>query len=107
MVATELGLPSWWLNEQASACVSPAGDNEAPLAFDHPRLRVHAASPPHRLAMKVMASRRRDVPDIRLLADRIGLTSPDEVLDACAEVFPDEPPPARARAVVEEALTPG
>lgn len=29
-VAKELGLPDWWLNEQASAYVAPGGDPSAP-----------------------------------------------------------------------------
>ena len=29
-VADELGLPQWWLNEQASAYVAPGGDTEVP-----------------------------------------------------------------------------
>ncbi|WP_422751523.1 hypothetical protein [Micromonospora sp. WMMD1219] len=29
-VANELGLPHWWLNEQASAYVAPGGDASAP-----------------------------------------------------------------------------
>ena len=44
-VAAELGLPQWWLNEQASAYVAPGGDTNAPRVFDHPGLRVSAASP--------------------------------------------------------------
>jgi hypothetical protein len=35
-VADELGLPPWWLNEQASVYVAPGGDSEAPRVFDHP-----------------------------------------------------------------------
>jgi hypothetical protein len=57
-VADELGLPRWWLNEQASAYVAPGGDVAAPHVFDHPGLRVSAASPEHLLAMKVLAARR-------------------------------------------------
>jgi hypothetical protein len=34
-VATELGLPPWWLNEQASVYVAPGGDASAPHVFDH------------------------------------------------------------------------
>lgn len=64
-VAAELGLPQWWLNEQASAYVAPGGDTNAPRVFDHPGLRVSAASPEHLLAMKVLAARRRDADDIR------------------------------------------
>lgn len=49
-LAAELGLPGWWLNEQASAYVAPGGDPDAPRSFDHPGLRVSTASPEHLLA---------------------------------------------------------
>jgi hypothetical protein len=101
-VADELGLPRWWLNEQASVYVAPGGDATAPRVFDHPGLRVSAASPEHLLAMKVLAARRRDVDDIRFLIKHLGLTSVDEVWTLCAEVFPDEEPPARARLLLED-----
>ncbi len=35
-VAAQLGLPRWWLNEQASVYVAPGGDGAAPRVFDHP-----------------------------------------------------------------------
>ncbi|MEU6710064.1 DUF6036 family nucleotidyltransferase [Nonomuraea sp. NPDC046802] len=101
-VASELGLPSWWLNEQASAYVAPGGDSSARRVFDHPGLRVSAASPEHLLAMKVLAARRRDTGDIRALVERLGLTSVDEVLRLCTEIFPDEPVPDRARLMLED-----
>jgi hypothetical protein len=37
--------------------VAPGGDADAPRVFDHPGLRVSAASPEHLLAMKVLAAR--------------------------------------------------
>jgi hypothetical protein len=43
-VAEERGLPQWWLNEHASVYVAPGGDAAAPRVFDHPGLRVSAAS---------------------------------------------------------------
>jgi len=104
IVASELGLPDWWLNEQASAYVAPGGDPSAPRVFDHPGLRVAAASPEHLLAMKVLAARRRDGDDIRFLIRRLGLASVEQVLAVCAEVFPDEPVPERARLILEDAL---
>jgi hypothetical protein len=55
-VAVELGLPAWWRNEQASVYVARGGDQAAPRVFDHPGLRVSAASPEHLLAMKVLAA---------------------------------------------------
>lgn len=103
-VADELGLPHWWLNEQASAYVAPGGDTAAPRVFDHPGLRVSAASPEHLLAMKVLAARRRDGDDIRFLVKHLNLASVDEVLTLCAEIFPDEDVPARARLVLEDAF---
>jgi predicted nucleotidyltransferase len=101
-VASELGLPRWWLNEQASVYVAPGGDAAAPRVFDHPGLRVSAASPEHLLAMKVLAARRRDAEDIRYLVKHLHLTTADEVLALSAEVFPDEEIPARARMVLED-----
>jgi hypothetical protein len=105
-VAEELGLPGWWLNEQASAYVAPGGDPSAPRVFDHPGLRVAAASPEHLLAMKVLAARRRDGDDIRFLVQRLNLASVDQVLAVCAEVFPDEPVPDRARLILEDTFEP-
>lgn len=103
-VALELGLPSWWLNEQASAYAAPGGDPTAPLVFENPGLRVHAASPEHLLAMKMHAARRRDGEDIALLTRHLGLTTVDEVLAVCRAVFPDEPVPERAIVLVTELL---
>jgi predicted nucleotidyltransferase len=102
-VAAEVGLPSWWLNEQASVYVAAGGDPGAPRVFDHPGLRVSAASPEHLLAMKVLAARRRDADDIRFLVKHLGLASVQEVLTVCAEVFPQEPVPDRARLILEDA----
>lgn len=103
-VARDLDLPESWLNEQASVYVSTEPDPQAPRVFDHPNLRVAAASARHLLAMKVMAGRRRDGDDIRLLAGVLGLSTPQEVLAVVADVFPDEPAPARARPLLADVL---
>jgi hypothetical protein len=42
-VAQELGLPTWWLNEQASVYISGKDDPGKRRVFDHPGLRVTAA----------------------------------------------------------------
>lgn len=101
-VAEEFGLPEWWLNEQASAYVAPGGDPGAKLVFDHPGLRVSAASPEHLLAMKVLAARRRDAEDIAILVKHLGLSRPEDVLALCTEIFPREPVPDRARLVLDD-----
>ena len=101
-LADELGLPEWWLKEQASVYVARAGDPEATVTFDHPGLRVTATSPRHLLAMKAMAARRRDIEDLRLLVGRLGLKSAEQVVDVCSAVFPDEELPARAQLLLAD-----
>ena len=101
-VAAELGLPRWWLNEQASNYVAPGGDPAASRVFDHPGLRVFAASPEHLLAMKAFAARPRDAEDIRQLAHVLDLHTVDDVLASVREVFPEEEPPQRLRLLLED-----
>jgi hypothetical protein len=72
--------------------------------FDHPGLRVTAASPRHIFAMKALAARTRDVDDLRLLAGIIEVDSAETALRICAEFFPDEQVPPRAAAVLQELL---
>ena len=105
-VAEDLGLPYWWLNEQASVYISGKEDASKRRVFDHPGLRVMAASPPHVFAMKARAARTRDVDDLRLLADIIGLNSAEEALRICAEFYPDEPVSPRSTAVLLELFGP-
>jgi predicted nucleotidyltransferase len=101
-VAKELGLPDAWLNEQASAYVSRKDDRARKRVFDHPGVRVFAASPEHLLAMKVLAGRRGDYDDIRFLLKALNLTTMEDVLGLCTQVFPDEEVPARARLRLED-----
>jgi predicted nucleotidyltransferase len=101
-VADDLGLPRWWLNEQASVYISGKDDLGKRRVFDHPGLRVMAASPDHIFAMKALAARTRDIDDLRLLADIVGVESADEALRICADFYPDEPVSPRSTAVLRE-----
>ena len=83
-VADDLGLPYWWLNEQASVYISGKEDASKRRVFDHPGLRVMAASPAHVFAMKARAARTRDIDDLRLLAGIIGVDSAGTGRPACA-----------------------
>ncbi len=86
-VAESLDLPFWWLNEQASSYISGQDDPAKRKVFDHPGIRVMAASPEHVLAMKVFAARSRDVADLRTLVAITGVTGVEEVLELCARFF--------------------
>ncbi len=101
-VADDLGLPRWWLNEQASVYISGKDDLGKRRVFDHPGLRVMAASPGHIFAMKAFAARTRDIDDLRLLADILGVESADAALQICADFYPDEAVPPRSAAVLRE-----
>lgn len=99
-VARRRGLPTYWLNEQASSYLPRGQDRRGLVVFDHPALRVTAASPERLLAMKVMAGRPADIPDIRLLVEILGRTTPEETLETVASIYPDEPVSERSRAAI-------
>ena len=82
--------------------ISGKEDASKCLVFDNPGLRVMAASPAHVFAMKARVARTRDIDDLRLLADIIGLNSAEEALQICREFCPDEPVSPRSAAVLFE-----
>jgi hypothetical protein len=90
---------NWKSHDRSLADPRPRGE--------HKGLRVAAASPRHLLAMKVLAARRRDADDIRVLVKHLGLQSVDEVLAVCAAIFPDEAIPPRARLVLDDIFEDG
>jgi hypothetical protein len=61
-----------------------------------------AASPDHVFAMKAQAARTRDIDDLRLQADIIGVNSADTALRITADFYPDEPVSPRSAAVLRE-----
>jgi predicted nucleotidyltransferase len=101
-VAAELGLPPWWLNEQASVYVSGKADPGKRRVFDHPNLRVMVASPEHIFAMKALAARSRDIDDLRHLARLANIRTVDDALRVCRDFFADDDISVRTRAVLEE-----
>lgn len=103
-VADALGLPPWWLNEQASIYVSGKIDPGKRNVFDHPGLRVAAASPEHMLAMKVLSGRPRDAEDIRLLLQHLDIMTAEDAIAVCSRIFPDEEISPRSRLLLEDLL---
>jgi len=101
-VAQAMGLPPWWLNEQASAYVSTQHDDNRREVFDHPGIRVMAASAEHVFAMKAFAARSRDEDDLRTLAKLIGITTVDGGLELCERFFPSEQLSTRGHAMLED-----
>lgn len=70
--------------------------------FDHPGLRVMAASPEHIFAMKALAARARDVDDLRTLAALSKVATVDDAVRLCMDFHPDEVLSPRAMGVIRE-----
>lgn len=100
-VGEELALPPWWLNEQASVYVSGRDDPGRRRVFEHPNLRISAASPEHIFAMKALAARNRDISDLRTLAELAQVRTVEDAEQLVRDFFPDEVLSARARAVLK------
>ena len=104
-VAHRRGLPTSWLNEQATAYMPKGDDVHSRVVFDHPGLRVTAASPERMLAMKVRAARVTDIPDLQLLVDILGYTTPEQVDETALSVFGNEPLPQRSISTIATLFT--
>jgi hypothetical protein len=92
-----------WLNEQASVYISGKDDPGKTPGLRPPRIaRDGRLTSPYIFAMKAVAARTRDIDDLRLLADIVGVESADEALQICTEFYPDEPVPQRSAAVLQE-----
>lgn len=81
-MAGKHGLTEHWLSDAATPWIPPRpkGARRRPT---EPGLTVHIAPPEHVLAMKLVALRRKDRPDIRLLIEHLEMT------DASAEDYAD------------------
>ena len=97
VVAQELGLPGWWLNDQASAYLPGGEDPGRRVWAAWPSLVVRTASAEWLLAMKVHAGRAGDLGDVRILADHLGIDSAEAAVRVCEEVLPGRPLDQRRR----------
>lgn len=84
------GIPPTWLNESAKPWVPPRPEG-ATIVPIRPGLTVHWAPAEHLLAMKLVAMRPQDAPDIAALAHHIGLgADPAVYADLLERVYPGE-----------------
>ena len=83
-VAADLDLVPGWLNDAVKGFLVADDPRAAPI-LDVPGLRCSVASAPVPLALKVAAHRAgEDEADVQLLAEHLGLTSAEEVLETAA-----------------------
>lgn len=80
-----------WLNDAAKGLIPPGPAPEYQVALDLPGLRVVVPPPDYLLASKVYASRvDRDGDDIEFLANLLGITTSEEVLDVVTRYYPQQ-----------------
>lgn len=106
VVAREQGLPDDWLNDDVRwvPILPPQPDPRAEVLFDSPSLVVTGASARHILAMKVRAARTRDLDDIKLLMQQIGIATMKEVRDVHRAVYPHDEIPWRSEERIKACL---
>ena len=97
IVAQRRGWPRTWLNEGATVFMPQPPQRRGAVIFDHPALKVIAATTEHMLAMKARAARPTDRSDVELLLRESNYTSIDQIEDTVNAVFPDEPLGPRQR----------
>jgi hypothetical protein len=97
--ASELGLPSDWLNDAVKGFLY--AQPEAELWLEAGGLRVYAPPPAYVFAMKAVAGRPQDLRDLEALRDLIGLRSADEALELVCQFVPERLLAPRVRYLVE------
>lgn len=90
LLAEAEGISPTWLNENARAWIPPRPP-DATRPSKRPGLAIHWAPAEHLLAMKLIAMRTRDAPDIVALAQKIGLgQDPSAYADLLGRVYAGE-----------------
>lgn len=99
------GLDPEWFNGRVRPLLPRVVDEDAREAFSAPGIGVSVASPRHLVAMKVRAARgERDLEDIALLSEQLGVRSIGTVLGIADEVWGPGMVRAECRFLVTEGL---
>ena len=105
-IAIRRKLPKDWLSAAANGVIPVFKSPQWRPLYHFGTLDILAADDRTMLAMKIRASRgRRDEPDIALLLEQCDVTSVEQAFELCEEYFPEDPPPGRARLILEHLLS--
>lgn len=86
-MANDMGLDPKWLNNSAKAWMPNATDAEAAVVPVADNLTLRVASPRFLLAMKMAAGRDRDIYDIAVLCNVLGIQSAQEAAEIALELY--------------------
>ena len=88
MAADHADLPTDWLNARVLPLLPRSIDADRIEVLGAPGITVNVASPRHLLAMKARAARgRRDLDDIWVLFQILGLLDVEQVWEICDQVW--------------------
>lgn len=89
-MAKDMGLDPKWLNSSAKPWVPNATDAEAATVPVAENLTLRVASPRFLLAMKMAAGRDRDIYDIAVLCNVLGIQSAQEAVEIALELYGED-----------------
>lgn len=91
-MARELGLNDGWLNSAGAGYLPNLPDGWPESGQDFSGLRVGVADVRTLIAMKMLATRTRDVKDLVVLFREAGIRRPHEAVTIFREIYPDGVP---------------
>jgi len=106
VVAAEMGLAPDWLNDAAKGFLSPVPPEPGPQVMDLPGLLVWAPTPDYIFAMKCLAARAEDRPDIELLSRLIGVAGYAQAAEIVLRHYPADRLLRKTRFTLEEIFGP-
>jgi hypothetical protein len=89
-MSADLDLNPKWLNNAARAFMPNGPDIEAPTLELAKNLALTVASPRYLLAMKLAAGRDRDIPDIAVLCQVLGIDTAGEAADIAFKLYGED-----------------
>ncbi len=101
-IAKEMNLDEHWINDAAKSFIPAKKDENSIIIIDEKNLKVMAASEEYMLAMKLLASRIEDKPDIEFLLNKLNIKSATEALYIIRNLYPDKLIQPKTQYVLEE-----
>jgi predicted nucleotidyltransferase len=99
VVADREGLPPDWLNDGIKGFFYQTPPTE--LWAEYPGLRVYTVTPEYVFALKAIAGRPEDMPDLEALKSHLRLTSLDDALAIVQRYVPQRLVPTRTQYLLE------
>lgn len=105
-VANNMGIETDWLNDAVKGFLSPEGEFDLFLEYDH--LRVLIAQPEYLLAMKCLSMRigeeYHDEDDVRYLLRYLNIESYEKAIEVISSYYPEKQFPQKSLYALEELL---